>query len=92
MKKRTFSWADKLKTLWASIEVGCNHTSEINSKLGSHERAAARMLGLVRFPDQSQVNRLLWAFKASTSNNGEGFTSICCADTAGPPHVAVGFS
>jgi len=62
MKKRTFSWADKLKTLWASIVVGCNHTVEINSKLGSHERAAARLFGLDRFPDQSQINRLLWAF------------------------------
>lgn len=64
MKKRTYSWADKLKTLWASIVVGCNHTSEINSKLGSHERAAARIFNLERFPDQSQVNRLLWAFEA----------------------------
>jgi hypothetical protein len=62
MKKRTFSWSDKLNTLWASIVVGCNHTSEINSKLGSHEGAAARLFGLERFPDQSQINRLLWAF------------------------------
>jgi hypothetical protein len=62
MKKRTYSWSDKIKTLWASIVVGCNHTSEINSKLGSHERAVAGLFGLDRFPDQSQINRLLWAF------------------------------
>jgi hypothetical protein len=61
MKKRTYSWSDKLNTLWASIVVGCNHTVEINSKLGSHERAAAGLFGLDRFPDQSQINRLLWA-------------------------------
>jgi hypothetical protein len=65
MKKRTYSWSDKLKTLWASIVVGCDHTSEINSRLGSHERAAAALFGLTRFPDQSQVNRLLWAFEPS---------------------------
>ena len=64
MKKRTFSWSDKINTLWASIVVGCNHTCEINIKLGSHEKAAARMFGLERFPDQSQINRLLWAFEA----------------------------
>lgn len=63
MKKRTYSWSDKLATLWASIVVGCHHTVEINDKLGSHETAAARMFGLDRFPDQSQINRLLWAFK-----------------------------
>jgi hypothetical protein len=63
MKKRTYSWSDKLATLWASVVVGCNHTVEINDKLGSHEKAAATMFGLNRFPDQSQINRLLWAFK-----------------------------
>jgi hypothetical protein len=62
MKKIHYSWSDKLTTLWASIVVGCNHTVEINSKLGPHERASAALLGLERFPDQCQVNRLLWAF------------------------------
>lgn len=33
-------------------------------RLGSPEKAAARMFGLESFPDQSQVNRLLWAFEA----------------------------
>jgi hypothetical protein len=62
MKKVRYSWVDKLKTLWASIVVGCNHTVEINSRLGAPERACAALCGLDRFPDQSQVNRLLWAF------------------------------
>ncbi len=68
MKKRRYSWSDKLKTLWASIVVGCDHTSQINSKLGSHERAAAVLMGLERFPDQSMVNRLLWAFEPDHLN------------------------
>lgn len=64
MKKVHYSWADKLSTLWASIVVGCHHTSEINTRLGPHERASAALLGLERFPDQSQINRLLWAFES----------------------------
>ena len=68
MKKRRYSWSDKLKTLWASIVVGCNNTSEINSRLGSHEQAAAALMGLERFPDQSMVNRLLWAFEPDHLN------------------------
>ncbi|HEY7546164.1 MAG TPA: transposase, partial [Blastocatellia bacterium] len=63
MKKRSYSWMDKLSTLWASIVVGCNHRVEINDKLGAHEQAAAALFSLSRFPDQSQINRLLWAFK-----------------------------
>lgn len=59
MKTRDFSWQDKFKTLFASILVGCDHTSQINSRLGPDERAAAALLGLERFPDQSQINRLL---------------------------------
>lgn len=62
MKTRDYSWQDKLATLWASILVGCDHTSQINDALGAHERAAAALLGLDRFPDQSQINRLLHAF------------------------------
>lgn len=61
MKTVRYRPADKLKTLWASIVVGCAHTCEINDKLGAHEKAAAALFGLKRFPDQSQVNRLLCA-------------------------------
>jgi hypothetical protein len=59
MKSVTYSPADKLKTLWASIIVGCQHTFDINCELGAHEKALAELFGLKRFPDQSQVNRLL---------------------------------
>jgi hypothetical protein len=62
MKTRDYSWQTKLATLWASILVGCDHTSQINDSLGAHERAAAALFGLERFPDQSQINRLLHAF------------------------------
>jgi hypothetical protein len=61
MKKRTYTVANKLATLWASIIVGCSHTVEINTKLGAQERAAAALFGLERFPDQSGVNDLLRA-------------------------------
>jgi Transposase DDE domain group 1 len=59
MKSVRYSPADKLKTLWASIVVGCQHTFDINIKLGAQEKMLASLFGLFRFPDQSQVNRLL---------------------------------
>jgi hypothetical protein len=62
MKTRDYPWQKKLATLWASILVGCDHTVQINDTLGAHERAAAALFGLDRFPDQSQINRLLHAF------------------------------
>lgn len=64
MKKVRYSPSDKLKILWASIVTGCQHTVEINDRLGAHEKALARAIGLDRFPDQSQINRLLHATKA----------------------------
>jgi hypothetical protein len=66
MKSVTYRPVDKLKTLWASIIVGCQHTFEINCELGAHERALAELFGLERFPDQSQVNRLLRRSTAAT--------------------------
>lgn len=59
VRTRDYSWQDKFLTLWASILVGCDHTSQINAKLGPDERALAALFGLDRFPDQSQINRLL---------------------------------
>ena len=59
MRAKDYSWLDKLKTLWASIVIGCSHTVEINTSLGAHEPALARVFGLERFPDQSGINRLL---------------------------------
>jgi hypothetical protein len=61
MKTVTYSVHDKLATLWASIIADCDHTVEINFKLGPHERALAGVFGLERFPDQSGINRLLHA-------------------------------
>jgi hypothetical protein len=52
-------------TLLASILTGCQHTVEINDSLGAHEKALAQAMGLDRFPDQSQVNRLLHATEAA---------------------------
>ena len=66
MKQRDYSWHQKFHTLWASILVGCHHTSQINSSLGAHERAAAALFDLERFPDQSQVNRALLATSLDT--------------------------
>lgn len=65
MKKVRYTPSDKLKTLWCSIVTGCQHTVEINNNLGTHEKALARAIGLERFPDQSQINRLLKATEAS---------------------------
>lgn len=84
MKKRTYSWSDKLATLWASIVVGCHHTVEINDKLGSHETAAARMFGLDRFPDQSQITAYCGPSRMSTSPSGERFISTFCVARAAP--------
>jgi DDE family transposase len=61
MKTVTYSVTDKLATLWASIVTDCDHTVEINFKLGAHERALAAIFGLERFPDQSGINRVLRA-------------------------------
>lgn len=59
MKTVTYTPLQKLQTLWASLLVGCQHTVEINEKLGADQPAAAALFGLERFPDQSQVNILL---------------------------------
>ncbi|MBI4752461.1 MAG: transposase [Acidobacteria bacterium] len=61
MKTVVYSPVDKLKTLWASVMVGCEHTVEINEQFGEHEARLAEVFGLKRFPDQSQVNRVLTA-------------------------------
>ena len=59
MRTNDYTVLDKLKTLWASIVIGCSHTSHINTALGAHEPALAGVFGLARFPDQSGINRLL---------------------------------
>ena len=66
MKTVTYSVTDKLKTLWLSIVVDCQHTVEINFKLGANEQALAAVFGLERFPDQSTINRVLAAATPET--------------------------
>ena len=66
MKTVDYSVVDKLATLWASVLIGCSHTVEINQKLGTQEPAAAEAFGLKRFPDQSQISRLLKACTLQT--------------------------
>jgi hypothetical protein len=73
MKKVRYTPIDKMKTLWASIVVGCEHTYEINDKLGEHEQALAQAIGQLRFPDQSQVNRWL---RATTKEHLTEFRQI----------------
>ena len=54
----------KAQTIIASIVMGCAHTKAINETLGA-EAAAANYLGMLRFPDQSQINRYLTRFSAA---------------------------
>lgn len=66
MKTVIYTVTDKLMTLMASILVGCDHTVQINDKLGPQEQALAQVFGFERFPDQSTINRLLQACKPQT--------------------------
>lgn len=58
MKKVDYSVFQKLTTIIASIIMGCESTKDINPVLGS-ESLVANMLDMERFPDQSQINRML---------------------------------
>lgn len=58
MKEVKFSILNKIQTIISSIAVGCNHIKEINHKLKPYS-AVANLLGMERFPDQSQINRVL---------------------------------
>lgn len=60
MKSYVYSHQNKIETLVASVAVGCRHTSEIQSKL-TPDKVAARLFGMERFPDQSQINDFLRA-------------------------------
>ena len=63
MKEVTYSRLNKAQTVIASLLVGCTHTRDINEKLAD-EVAAANYLGMLRFPEQSQINRYLTRFNA----------------------------
>jgi hypothetical protein len=61
MKSVTYTNLNRLQTLVSSIAIGCNYTSEINEKFVL-DTVAANVLGMERFPDQSQINRFLTKF------------------------------
>nr|PZN07921.1 MAG: hypothetical protein DIU64_11465 [Caldicoprobacter oshimai] len=58
MKEVRYTVTQKLFTILVSIIMGCEYTKDINEVLGP-ESLAANMLSMERFPDQSQINRLL---------------------------------
>lgn len=61
MKEIRYTVEQKLITLICSIAIGCAYTSDVNDKLVP-ETVAPRMLGMLRFPDQSQLNIILKKF------------------------------
>ena len=58
IKTRNFTPASKLEQVLLSILSGCQHLSEVNTRLGS-ESAFAQSWGLSRFADQSTLARTL---------------------------------
>jgi hypothetical protein len=67
MKEVDYSVTQKLMTIICSIVVGCRYTKDINSKLLPDE-GSAKILGMERFPDQSQINILLRRFDNENIN------------------------
>lgn len=64
MKEGTYTNLDRIKTLIASIAIGCKYGKDINHKLGPYP-GAAECCHLIGFPDQSQINRFLRKFDFS---------------------------
>lgn len=58
IKSVDYTPLQKLQTTISSLAVGCDWTKDINHKLRPYP-AAARYLGMERFPDQSSINRFL---------------------------------
>jgi hypothetical protein len=58
MKEVNYTVRQKMVTIVLSIAAGCEYTSDINHKLVP-DTVVAEMVGMPRFPDQSQVNKLL---------------------------------
>ncbi|MFQ5754016.1 MAG: transposase [bacterium] len=61
MKEVRYTNLDRVKTLIASIAIGCQYGKDINHKLMPY-KGAARCCQLEQFPDQSQINRFLRRF------------------------------
>ncbi|OPX85837.1 MAG: Transposase DDE domain protein [Pelotomaculum sp. PtaB.Bin104] len=57
-KEVLYSTSQKIQTIIASIAVGCTYNSDINHQLVPYP-VEAELLGIKRFPDQSQINRFL---------------------------------
>jgi len=57
-KEVLYTTSQKLQTVVASVAVGCTYNSDINHQLVPYT-AEAELLGMSRFPDQSQINRFL---------------------------------
>ena len=58
MKKFDYTVQQKMITLFLSVAIGCRYTSDINQRLVP-DTVAANLLGMDRFPDQSQINDLI---------------------------------
>jgi len=61
MKEVQYTQLEKIKTLLAMIMLGCKHISDINYCLRPYP-IMAQTLGMEKFPEQSQINRLLHNF------------------------------
>jgi hypothetical protein len=61
MKEVDYTNIDRIKTLIASIAIGCQHNKDINHKLVPY-KGSAECCGLAQFPDQSQINRFIKRF------------------------------
>lgn len=64
MKQVNYSIKQKLLTIIASIIIGCEYTKDINNELSS-EKTVAGLMGMKRFPDQSQINILIRRFDSN---------------------------
>lgn len=64
MKEVTYTNLDRVRTLIASIAIGCQYGKDINHKLVPY-KGAAECCQLAQFPDQSQINRFLRRFNLS---------------------------
>ena len=71
MKVYRYSHQNKIETVIASIVVGCQHISEIQTRLVP-DTVAASLFGLARFPDQAQVNLFLRACGPAQVEHLEG--------------------
>jgi len=58
MKEVTYSHIQKVATLISSVASGCKDIHDINDRLLPYPSLAG-LLGMNRFPDQSQINRFL---------------------------------